>query len=115
MLRTCAEHAEGRFPRRFADWAVYAQGLPEDDCAPANAEAVRLIQNITRVQIFLIECQEDYGYRPEGVKLGDADKILFWYRRKGSAGYRAIFGDLHAADVTVDQLPEQSRPRTEAN
>jgi hypothetical protein len=116
MLRTYAEHAEGRFPRQFADWTVYAHGLPEDELrGAANAEAVRLIQNITRVQIFLIECQEDYGYRPEGVKLGDADKVLFWYRRKGSAGYRAIYGDLHAADVTADQLPDRTGPRARAN
>jgi outer membrane lipoprotein-sorting protein len=111
MLRSYAEHAQGRFPLQFADWSVYAQGLPETELrGEANAEAVRLIQNITRVQIFLNECEGDNGYRPEGVRLGDADKILFWYRRKGSTGYRAIFGDLHAADVTADQLPRKSGP-----
>ena len=31
MLRTYAEHAEGRFPRQFADWAGYGRGLPDDD------------------------------------------------------------------------------------
>ena len=110
MLRTYAEHAEGRFPRQFADWAVYAEGLPDDDSGAANPEAVRLIQNTARVQILLIKCKGDYGYRPEGVKLGDADKILFWFRRPGSTLYRAIYGDLHAADVTADQLPQPTGP-----
>ena len=84
-----------------------AEGSPTTTCgAEANPEAVRLIQNTARVQILLIKCKGDYGYRPEGVKLGDADKILFWFRRPGSTLYRAIYGDLHAADVTADQLPQ---------
>jgi hypothetical protein len=52
--------------------------------------------------------------RPQGVKLGDAGKLLVWFRPKGSAVYRAIFGDLHAADVTSDQLPKQPEPRPRA-
>ena len=53
----------------------------------------------------------DYGYKPEGVKLGDADKVLFWYKPKGKETYRALFGDLHAADVTADQLPAAEKPQ----
>jgi len=41
--------------------------------------------------------------------LGDADKVLFWYRKKGAEKYRAIFGDLHADDVTADRLPEKPK------
>jgi hypothetical protein len=66
---------------------------------------------MARVQAFLLVHEGDYGYRPEGVKLGDAGKILFWFRRSGSDGYRAIYGDLHAADVAADQLPQQTGPR----
>jgi hypothetical protein len=54
--------------------------------------------------------KEKFGYRSDGVKLGDADKILFWYRPDGAAGYRALFGDLHADDVTADKLPEKPKP-----
>jgi outer membrane lipoprotein-sorting protein len=116
LLRSYAEHAEGSFPPRLDDWAGYAKRLPEEQLHGAtNPKVIRLIQNIARVQIFLLERKGDYGYRPEGVKLGDADRILFWFRPKGSAGYRAIFGDLHAADVTADQLPEQTGPRPRAD
>ena len=45
-------------------------------------------------------------YRGKGVKLGEADKPIFWYRPKGSETYRVIYGDLHVADVTREGLPE---------
>ena len=54
--------------------------------------------------------KDGFGYRSEGVKLGDADKILFWYRPDGGAQYRALYGDLHAADVPADKLPEKPKP-----
>jgi hypothetical protein len=55
------------------------------------------------------ELKNSYGYKAEGVKFGDADKVLFWYRKKGAEKYRAIFGDLHADDVTADRLPEKPK------
>jgi hypothetical protein len=39
------------------------------------------------------------------VKLGDKDRIVFWYQLEKSDKYRAIFGDLRVEDVTKDQLP----------
>ncbi len=45
-------------------------------------------------------------YRGQGVKLGEADKPIFWYRPKGSETYRVIYGDLHVADVARENLPE---------
>jgi hypothetical protein len=45
-------------------------------------------------------------YRGKGVKLGDAATPIFWYRPKGSATYRVIYGDLHVADVAPENLPE---------
>jgi hypothetical protein len=51
-----------------------------------------------------------FGYRSEGVMLGDADKIIFWYRPEGATKYRALYGDLHVSDVTADRLPEKPKP-----
>jgi outer membrane lipoprotein-sorting protein len=115
-LRTYAEHAAGAFPARLDDWADYSQRIPraEQDGA-TNPRAIRLVQVLARFQVFLMTRKGEYGYRPNGVKLGDAGKMLLWYRRKGSPEYRAIYGDLHAADVTADQVPEQvgSPPRSD--
>ena len=109
-LRTYAEHAEGAFPARLDDWADYSRRIPraEQDGA-TNPRAIRLVQVLARFQVFLMTRKGEYGYRPKGIKLGDADKMLLWYRRKGSPGYRAIYGDLHAADVTADQSARTGR------
>ena len=48
----------------------------------------------------------DWHYAGSGVKLGEADKAIFWYRPKGSQTYRVIYGDLSAEDVEVDELPK---------
>ncbi len=45
-------------------------------------------------------------YRGKGVKLGEADKSIFWYRPKGSQTYRVIYGDLRVEDVARENLPE---------
>jgi hypothetical protein len=48
----------------------------------------------------------DLHYAGGGVKLGDAEKAIFWYRPEGSKTYRVIYGDLHVEDVKADQLPK---------
>ena len=45
-------------------------------------------------------------YRGKGVKLGEADKAIYWYRPKGSKTYRVIYGDLRVEDVAPENLPE---------
>jgi hypothetical protein len=45
-------------------------------------------------------------YRGKGIKLGEADKAIFWYRPKGSKTYRVIYGDLRVEDVAPGNLPE---------
>jgi outer membrane lipoprotein-sorting protein len=115
-LRTYAEHAEGAFPARLDDWVDYSKRVPraEQDGA-TNPRVIRLVQVLARFQVFLMSHEGEFGYRPQGVKLGDTAKMLLWYRRKGAPGYRAIYGDLHAADITADQVPEQvgSPPRAD--
>ena len=37
----------------------------------------------------------------------DAGTIVFWFKPKGADLYRAVYGDLHGADVTADKLPEK--------
>jgi len=48
----------------------------------------------------------DWHYAGNDVKLGDADKAVFWYQPKGSATYRVIYGDLSAKDVAPEDLPK---------
>jgi hypothetical protein len=45
-------------------------------------------------------------YRGKGVKLGDTATAIFWYKPRGSATYRVIYGDLRVEDVARENLPE---------
>ncbi len=47
-----------------------------------------------------------WRYIGKGVKLGEADKAVFWYQPKGSQTYRVIYGDLSVKDVLPQDLPE---------
>ena len=75
-----------------------------------DAETLKVVQSLARFMMATRSLKGGFGYRSEGVKLGDADKILFWYRPEGAANYRVLYGDLHEADVTEDKLPEKPKP-----
>ena len=49
---------------------------------------------------------KDKHYAGSGVKLGEADKAVFWYLPEGSATYRVIYGDLNVKDVAPENLPK---------
>jgi outer membrane lipoprotein-sorting protein len=109
LLRMYADKSGGTFPKRFDDWPDYDKVLGTKDWKPTDPQAARLIQLLVRINLFLLRHKMDYGYKADGVKLGDANKIIFWYKPEGGEKYRAIYGDLHAADVTADQLPERPK------
>jgi outer membrane lipoprotein-sorting protein len=115
LLRMYAEKADGMFPKRIDDWVDIGEKLKDEKVqGPSDPKMLRLVNLVVRVQILLLDSKGRHGYNAEGVKLGDADKILFWYQPKGKDIYRAVFGDLHAADVAADRLPtdkkEQPKP-----
>jgi hypothetical protein len=49
---------------------------------------------------------KDQHYAGNGVKLGEADKAIFWYQPEGSTTYRVIYGDLSVKDVSPENLPK---------
>jgi outer membrane lipoprotein-sorting protein len=52
------------------------------------------------------ELDGKYHYAGKGVKLGDADKAIFWYQPKESESWRIIYGDLSVKDVAEENLPK---------
>ncbi|MHC4145038.1 MAG: anti-sigma factor family protein [Planctomycetota bacterium] len=48
----------------------------------------------------------DRHYAGNGVKVGEADKAIFWYLPEGSGAYRVIYGDLSVKDVAEENLPK---------
>jgi len=49
---------------------------------------------------------DDWHYAGAGVKLGNAEKAIFWYRLKGAETYRVIYGDLSVKDAAAENLPK---------
>jgi outer membrane lipoprotein-sorting protein len=110
LLRAYAEAAGGAFPPRLDDWGAYEKAWKDRKFkGPADPEMVELVQVLVRVNLFLLKVKGAYGYRADGVKLGDREQIVFWYKPEGATKYRAVFGDLHTADVSADQLPEKPK------
>jgi len=111
ILRIFAEKTGGTFPKRLDDLSEFDKVLPMKVLGKLpDAETLRVVQSMTRFLMATQPLKGGFGYRSDGVKLGDAGKILFWYRPEGAATYRAIYGDLHEADVTADRLPEKPKP-----
>ncbi len=112
LLRTYAEKSGGSFPTRLDDWSSYDKQFQTIGIKGATDPAmIHLVNLLVRVQIFMLERKGDYGYKADGVKLGDTNKMIFWYKPKDKQTYRALFGDLHAADVTADHLPAVEKPQ----
>jgi outer membrane lipoprotein-sorting protein len=109
-LRFFADTSGGKFPKRLDDPFAFVKRLrevrgdkPKEKTSP---EDMRSMVNNVRALMFVANLKGKYGYKPDGVKLGDAEKLLFWYRPAGATKYRALYGDLHWADLTTDRLPE---------
>ena len=47
----------------------------------------------------------EWHYAGAGVKLGDADTPVFWYRPQGQQTYRVIYGDLSVKDLAAQDVP----------
>ncbi|HZW31464.1 MAG TPA: DUF2092 domain-containing protein [Isosphaeraceae bacterium] len=110
-LRTYADAHDGRFPARLDDFTDSQK--PASTKKPKGAVepgAFEVAIAAAHVAAFCQKMKDHYGYKPEGVKLGDARTILFWYQPEGQTRYRAVYGDLHVGDVSADQLPEKPKP-----
>jgi hypothetical protein len=100
-------------PKRLDDWAGYDRLNPKGTFKSSTDPAlIRMVSTLVRIQILMLERKGDHGYKADGMKLGDANnKIIFRYKPKDKQTYRALFGDLHAADVSADQLPAVEKPQ----
>jgi outer membrane lipoprotein-sorting protein len=53
----------------------------------------------------LLKDENDWNYVGGGVKFGDGESPVCWYRPDGSETYRVIYGDLSVKDVAPENLP----------
>ncbi len=74
----------------------------------SEEEITRLMMTYVRGALFLqmLERQSQFQYAGNGIKLGEADKAIFWYQPEGSQSWRIIYGDLRVEDVSPEDLPK---------
>jgi hypothetical protein len=112
-LRVMAEKfGDGRFPDGVAV-EDYLKRAPEitkkcEQLKLSDEEQLSLGKKMQQYLLFTRFFKGDgkWYYRGKGVKLGEAEKAIFWYRPRDSKTYRVIYGDLHVADVAPENLPE---------
>jgi outer membrane lipoprotein-sorting protein len=112
LLKRYAEKSGGKFPAKIDDLSMFETLEPKKKVPGAlpDPEAFQTGMILVRFMMASRKSEGTYGYKADGVKLGDADTIVFWSRPKGSEKYRAVYGDLHAAEVSADKLPEKPKP-----
>ncbi|NIP23804.1 MAG: hypothetical protein GWN67_01265 [Phycisphaerae bacterium] len=54
--------------------------------------------------------EKSFRYIGKGVKLGDKERIVCWYKFKGSNSYRVVYGDLSISNVAPEDLPLPVEP-----
>lgn len=72
-----------------------------------DAEKEQLVTYFIQGMMFLqIINETEWHYAGAGVKLGDAETAIVWYRPEGSETYRVIYGDLSVKDAAPEDLPK---------
>lgn len=110
MLRVWTEATGGLFP----DSLSMSPKQIEETLAPLGdeiglLEVTRIVNAIARGAIFLAYAHDPH-YVGAGVRLGQADKPVFWHKPKDSQVYRVIYGDLSIREMSADQLPKVDKP-----
>ena len=107
LLKWFANRRGGEFPARLDDWSAMATLTAENKNAESQREDYLIAFRMGRLTSQLARMKKDeHGYAGTGVKLGDASRIVFWYRPAGADKFRALYGDLHTGDVSAEQLPK---------
>jgi hypothetical protein len=114
-LRTFAKINDGAFPdavnllEGIKMVGVYRRQLADMPENEREAEINRVRKMFARAFTFPYRVGDaaDVGYAGKGVKPGDGDKPIFWYKPAGSDKYRVIRADLSV--VETDKAPQVER------
>ena len=130
-LRYCAKVSGGTFPADFTKQGVAVVLLT----AMRKGGEVKMTAEIGQSSIVFVDVEEgqkailtvcmegagfaekqrtagnDWNYRGGGIKIGDKQSPICWWRPKGSAAYRVVYGDLSIREIEPGQLgPRRASP-----
>lgn len=101
VLRNCSERNNGNFPDSFR-LGDLMKGIPEKEFNKIflKSEALNRLNGAIYLQTL-----SSARYLGKGVRFGDAETAIFWYKPKGSEMYKVIYGDLSIKEVGEGDLP----------
>jgi len=112
-IRIMAEvFGDGNFPESVAleDYLKQAPAIIKkcEELGLSEQEQTELGMKLQNYLLFIrfFKGEGQWHYAGKGVKLGDADTAIFWYRPEGSETYRVIYGDSSVKDVSPENLPK---------
>ena len=120
LLRVWAMVNQDVFPDRL-DAAAFGKAASKADWRrigirlgmKSQEESAALSQAIGRAFALLYTWGHEWSYVGKGVRLGEKDKPVFWYRAKTSKTYCVIYGDLSVKDVAPEDLPKRPEKQAE--
>jgi hypothetical protein len=111
ILRAYAQLGDGTFPPKIDDWSAFVKLIgnkaERTTTKPTEAE-MELMGHVGALTPFLMTLpKENWAYLGEGVKLGEKERIVFWYLDGKTNKYRAVYGDLSAKEIEREGLPKK--------
>ncbi len=106
-LGLLAKFRGGVFPPQPTLWTPDLGRLVTTDMSYGQLTTLAL--SLTRTSVFLSSLPgegSEWCYGGAGVRLGEPDTPVLWWRPRGAKRYRAIFADLTVRDVEPARLPD---------
>jgi hypothetical protein len=125
FLGILAEYNDQVYPESQELGGVFSDGRQRDtfvkskeDRTTTEQKFVEIIDHYGRAGLevptgqFIYDStvENSFRYLGEGVKLGDKDRVVCWYKLKGATIYRVVYGDLSVRDVPPEDLPLPVEP-----
>ncbi len=117
LLGVMARMNDGVFPDSLPGnhtIAAYMKDLQGLDKVLGAVEDPKVILRLADGVVFLKQMHPAGHYAGAGVKHGDAETPIFWYRPKDSETYKVIYGDLSIKDVAEEDLPTEPEEATDS-
>ena len=102
ILRAYAKQPGDDFPKHIDDWGEVAVKISQGD---QSQQVAGQLGALSGGYLFQHQSGVDYEYLPGG-KLGQKNRVVFWYRDRKTGEYSAVFGDLNIKKINKDQLPQ---------
>ena len=116
LLRVWASGNGGQFPDKL-DPSKFAAAAAKADWygdlgIDSHEKAQAMNKSIGRAFYLLHSWELEWNYVGQGVKRGQANKPVFWYRPVGSKTYRVIYADFNVGELSPEQLDKLEQDTT---